>query len=99
MLLLSEIVAASNEGEEGTLVIGDGAVTLQLNEFTQLVAPERRPKALVDECDKLLPRRLTMTALADAVLLGCFTCHVECGEEHFTGCRRLLDAKELIAPM
>jgi hypothetical protein len=38
-----------------------------------------------------------MIGLADAVPLGCFTCHVECGEEHFTGRRRLLDAEELIA--
>jgi hypothetical protein len=84
-LLLGEIIAASNEGEEGTLVIGDGAVVLQLNELTQWVVPERRPEALVDERDELLPRRLAMIVLADAVSLGCFTCHVECGEEHFTG--------------
>jgi hypothetical protein len=52
-LLLGEIVATNNEGEEGTLVIGDGAVALQLNEFTQQVAPEWRPEALVDERDVL----------------------------------------------
>jgi hypothetical protein len=99
MLLLGEIVAASNEGEEGILVIDNRAVTLQLNEFTQRVAPERRPEALVDERDELLPQRLTMIALTDVVPLGCFTCHIECGEEHFTGRRRLLDAEELIAPI
>jgi hypothetical protein len=98
-LLLGEIVIASNEGEEGTLVIGNGTIALQLNEFTQWVALERWPEALVDERDKLLPRQLAMIALVDVVPLGCFTCHVECGEEHFTGCRRLLDAEELIAPI
>jgi hypothetical protein len=52
---------------------------------------EWRSKALVDELDEFVPRRLATVLLEERVPLGCFTRHVECGG--------LLDAKELVAPI
>jgi hypothetical protein len=37
--------------------------------------------------------------LKERVPLGCYTRHVECGEEHLAGLRCLLDAEELVEPI
>jgi hypothetical protein len=96
-VFLREVFAPGQQGQKLTLVIRHRALALELDELTKSVAAEWWPKALVDELDEFVPRRLAAVPLKECVPLGCFARHVECGEEHLAGLRRLLNVKELVA--
>jgi hypothetical protein len=58
LVLFSQPVAAGEEGQEFALVICHRALATKLNQFTQRIAPQRRPESLIDKADEFLPQRL-----------------------------------------
>jgi hypothetical protein len=97
LVVLTEGLTAAKEGQELALVIGDEARALQLDEFTQSIAPERRPEALVDKPDKVIPGRCALVVFQQGIPLRTIACYIKCGEEHLTDRWRVLDQKKLVA--
>jgi hypothetical protein len=59
LVLLGKVLAP---GEKGVLVLGNRPFLTQLDQLTQRIALERRPKALIYRFDELGPRRLAVVA-------------------------------------
>jgi hypothetical protein len=64
LVLLGKVLTPDEQGEKGVLVLGNRPFPTQLDQLTQRIAPERRPKALIYKFDEFGPRQLAVVAFA-----------------------------------